>query len=82
MTEFTVKGEWRKESYAQVYTAMAVTKTGRILAVVNIEIPLDVQTDIRQRFGDEWVDHVQGAAHDQVTQVAEGWNRPAEAGRK
>jgi hypothetical protein len=47
------------------------------LAVVNIEVPLDIQVDIRERFGGDWVEHVQQAARDQVTQVAEGWERPA-----
>lgn len=77
MAEFIVKGEWRKEDYGQIYTAKALTKTGRILAVVNVEVPLDVQMDIRQQFGDEWVNHVESAALDQVTQAANGWNRTA-----
>lgn len=77
MAEFTVKGTWRKENYGHVYTAKAVTSTGRVLAVVNIEVPLDIQVDIRERFGGDWVEHVQQAARDQVTQVAEGWERPA-----
>jgi hypothetical protein len=81
-TEFEVKGEWRKEGYGQVYTAKAVSKTGRILAVVNIEVPLDIQIDIRKRFGREWIDHVEQSARDQVTQVAEGWNHPAELAAK
>jgi hypothetical protein len=74
--EFEVKGEWRTEGFGHVYTAKAVAKTGRVLAVVNVEVPLDVMIDIRDRFGDDWVNHVQDSAHDQVRQAASGWNAP------
>ncbi|MGD0770009.1 MAG: hypothetical protein ABSB42_17630 [Tepidisphaeraceae bacterium] len=79
MAQFKVKGEWRTENFGHVYTAKAVTETGRILAVVNIEVPLDVQMDIRDRFGAEWVKQVEQAAQNQVTQAAEGWNHPTQA---
>ena len=66
-----------QEDYGQVYTAIAVKPSGRVLAVVNIEIPLDVQINIRERFGDEWVEQVEQSAADQVKRAAEGWNHPA-----
>lgn len=74
MAQFTVKGAWRTEGYGHVYTAKAVAQTGRILAVVNIEVPLDVGIDIRQRFGEAWVAEVERAAADQVTRAAHGWD--------
>lgn len=81
-TEFSVKGEWYTEGYAHVYTAKAVAVSGRVLGVVNIEVPLDVRKDIRERFGDDWVKEVEKSALSQVTRVAEGWDAtPAEAAR-
>ena len=73
--EFQVKGQWRTESYGHVYTAKAVTPSGRILGVVNIEVPLDILVRIRDRFGDNWVDEVERSASAQVAQVAQGWDQ-------
>jgi hypothetical protein len=70
----TIKGGWRKETYGHVYTAKALTETGRILAVVNIEVPLNVAVDIHQRFGEEWVREVERSAQDQVRRAASGWD--------
>jgi hypothetical protein len=75
-TEFEIRGEWRTEDFGHVYTVKAMTAAGRVLAAVNIEVPLDVLVDIRERFGEEWVRHVEQTAQEQVAQVANGWDRP------
>jgi hypothetical protein len=80
--DFDVRGDWRTEDYGHIYTAKAVTKSGRILAVVNIEVPLDVEIGMRDRFGDDWVEHVEQAAQEQVTTVAHGWDIPADAAKR
>lgn len=81
--DYDVVGEWRTEAYGHVYTAKALKKVSRrILAVVSIEVPLDVEMGIRDRFGEEWVTHVEQAAASQVRQVADGWNLPAQPKRQ
>jgi hypothetical protein len=74
-----IKGQWRKEAYGHIYTVKALTETGRILAIVNIEVPLDITVDIHQRFGENWVREVEHSAEDQVRRAASGWDTPARA---
>jgi len=76
MANFIVKGQWRREQYGHVYTAKAATPDGRILAVVNVEVPLDVAIDMRGRFGGDFVDEIERTAQEDVKRVAEGWEKP------
>mgnify|MGYP001495014778 CR=1 FL=1 len=70
--KFIVKGEWHDEQIARVYTARAVTPTGRILAVVNIEVPLMVGVDLKDRFGAELIEEIERSAEEDASKIAAG----------
>lgn len=77
MAKYIVKGQWHREQYGHVYTVKAANSNGRILAVVNVEVPIDPATDLRGRFGDDFVDEIERTANEDVKRVAQGWEKPA-----
>jgi len=49
--DYTIKGEWFKINTGQLYVLKAISKTNSNLAVVKVEIPLAVGTDLAQALG-------------------------------
>jgi hypothetical protein len=71
-SKFNIRREWRNESTGRVLTVTAVSPTGRVLAVVNVEIPVQVGVDLEDRFGAQVIDDVIKSAEANVTSLANG----------
>ena len=50
-TGYTTKGEWKETNMGQVYTAKAISKKGRILAISSFEIPIAFGFDLINYYG-------------------------------
>ncbi|MGC8541321.1 MAG: hypothetical protein ACP5QA_11915 [Phycisphaerae bacterium] len=68
-----VKGKWLKGNSGHTYTAHAINSSGRVLAAVSVEVPLDARFDMQTCFGPSYVRKVELAAAKQVREIASGW---------
>jgi hypothetical protein len=69
--KYNTGGAWHNENYGQVFTAKAVTPTGRILAVVNVEVPLMVGIDLVEALGRQALEEIEKAAKDNASRLAD-----------
>jgi len=70
--EFEIKGDWINSESGQKYVANAVTKKGRILAIVTVHIPIDVGVDFTFYYGSEHLKtEIEKACQEQVKLIAE-----------
>jgi len=70
--EFEIKGEWIKSESGRKYVAKAVTKTGQILAIVTVDVPIDVGVDFASYYGSEQLKtEIENAGQEQVRLIAE-----------
>ena len=51
--EYQVKGQWTDTAAGRVYEAKAVGKTGRILGVVRVDVPVEVGFDLATYYGNQ-----------------------------
>ena len=70
--EIMVKGDWRETPEGFVYTAKAVSKLGRILGIVNVNVPVDVAYNLRDIYGLDELEKIEKVAQEQVMTVAKG----------
>ncbi len=68
-----VEGRWLKGNSGHTYTAHAINPSGRVLAAVRVEVPLDARFDMQTCFGSSYVRKVEQAAAKQVREIASGW---------
>jgi len=70
--EFEIKGEWINSKSDQKYVAKAVTKKGRILVTLTIDVPIEVGAAFSFLYGSETLKpEVEKAAQEQARIIAE-----------
>jgi len=71
-TGFEIKGDWINSESGQKYVAKAVTKKGRILAIVTVDLPIDVGVDFVFFYGPKLAkETIEDAAQHQVRLLAD-----------
>ena len=73
-----VNANWHTEETGQVYTVTVSTPSSRVLAVVNVEVPLQPGHRLADRVGEEKVREIEEQARGIARAVADGVQpRPA-----
>lgn len=71
-TEFEINGEWVNSESGQKYVVRAVNKSGRNLAIVTVDVPVEVGVDFTLYFGSEHLrTEIEQAGQEQVRLIAE-----------
>lgn len=69
--EYEIKGEWVTDGWTHVYSCRAISKQGRTIGKVTVDVDVDVMVDMSQFILDEPRESIEQSAADTLKSIVE-----------